>query len=203
MSDSGSVSEWLSSLKQGSEAAAQKIWERYYARLIHDANLRMGKRPRRAVDEEDVVQEAFASFFRAVEEGRFPQLRDRDDLWAVLFMLMQRRTNDHFREELAGKRGGGKVRGDSALSAVEQPQADVAGFEQLADRVVAPESVDDLINLLRDGFDTFQDDMFRAIAVSKLQGYGNQEIAALHGISLRAVERKLQLIRRMMLQQEE
>jgi DNA-directed RNA polymerase specialized sigma24 family protein len=117
-------------------------------------------------------------------------------------MLMQRRAGDHFREELAGKRGGGKVRGDSALSTPGQPQAGVTGFEQLPDRVVTPESVDDLIDLLRDGFDTFQDDMFRAIAVSKLQGYTNQEIAALHGLSLRAVERKLQLIRRMLEQEQ-
>ena len=198
MSDSGSVSIWLSGLKRGSGTAAQKIWERYYARLIRGAHMKMGQRPRRAVDEEDVVQEAFASFFRAVGQGRFPQLEDRDDLWEVLFMLLKRRANDHFREELAKRRGGGRVRGDSAVMTGQPSAAGAAGFDNVPDREVTPESVDELIDLLRNRFQTFEDDSLRAVAVDKLQGYANREIAERQRISLRAVERKLQLIRRLL-----
>jgi hypothetical protein len=42
---------------------------------------------RRAADEEDVVQDAFHSFFRGVSAGRFPQLNDRDNLWRLLVAI--------------------------------------------------------------------------------------------------------------------
>jgi ECF sigma factor len=35
-------------------------------------------------DEEDVVQNAFHSFFQGLARGRFPQLNDRDNLWRLL-----------------------------------------------------------------------------------------------------------------------
>src|SRR5262245_9951905 len=79
----GSVSLWLERLRAGDAAAAQPIWERYYERLVRLARRRLPTRIRSA-DEEDVAQSAFHSFFRAVEQGRFPALADRDNLWAVL-----------------------------------------------------------------------------------------------------------------------
>jgi len=39
------------------------------------------------------------------------------------------------------------------------------------------------------------DPMLRSVAVSKLEGYTNEEIGAMLGCSLRSVERKVRLIR--------
>ena len=39
-------------------------------------------------DEEDVVVNAFDSFFRAARDNRFERLQDRADLWRVLAMLV-------------------------------------------------------------------------------------------------------------------
>ncbi len=73
MSSPGSVSHWIAALKGGDPAAAQPLRERYYRRLVALARKKL-QSTRRAADEEDVVQNAFHSFFRAVaqdaERGR-------------------------------------------------------------------------------------------------------------------------------------
>ncbi len=50
-----SVSQWIDGLKAGDAAAAAKLWRRYYRRLVGLARKKLGDRPRRVADEEDVV----------------------------------------------------------------------------------------------------------------------------------------------------
>src|SRR5262245_12699286 len=45
-------------------------------------------------DEEDVALSAFDSFCRNAEEGRFPDLRDRDNLWKLLVTITVRKAID-------------------------------------------------------------------------------------------------------------
>src|SRR3954447_6495601 len=91
MDSPGSVTCWLDGLRLGDDAAAQWLWEGYFARLVGMARKKLrGRRPR-AADEEDVALSAFDSFCRGAEAGRFPRLNDRDDLWQVLVLLYRRR----------------------------------------------------------------------------------------------------------------
>src|SRR5436190_22795008 len=122
MSASGDVTHWLRRLRAGDRQAVQGLWERYYRAVIALARRRLGDLPRRAADEEDVALSAFDSFCRAAEQGRFPRLEDRDDLWQVLAMLTKRKAADLRQSERRQKRGGGLVRGGSGLD-------DVAGDE--------------------------------------------------------------------------
>src|SRR6187399_2610733 len=87
MSSHGSVSNWIAALKDGDSAAAQPLWERYYRQLVALARKKLKAGTRQAADEEDVVQNAFHSFFRALGQGRFPQLDDRDSLWRLLVVI--------------------------------------------------------------------------------------------------------------------
>ena len=46
----------------------------------------------RGTDEEDIVQNAFHSFFQGVANGRFlSQLDDRDNLWRLLVVITARK----------------------------------------------------------------------------------------------------------------
>src|SRR3954469_7065224 len=111
MSSQGSVTHWISLLKAGEHAAVQPLWERYFPRLVALARARLRGAPRRVADEEDVALSAFDSFCRHAEQGRFPQLLDRDDLWQVLVMLAARKAVELIRHECRLKRGGGEVQG--------------------------------------------------------------------------------------------
>ena len=188
------VSDWISSLKRGNPAATQKIWERYYQQLVQVANRRLRDLPQRAADKEDVAQEAFANFFRAIEQNRFPKLDDRNDLWHVLLAIVDRRAKDRMRHDFAAKRGSGDVKGESAVAAGSSE----FGIHEVEGRIPEPETVDGLIDLLRTNWRVFDDATLCQIAVDKLQGYENREISDRCQISLRGVERKLNLIRRLL-----
>lgn len=191
MTHDDSVTEWIGQYKQGDRAAVQRLWERYYGRLVAMARAKLGSN-RRVTDEEDAVQSAFASFCQGVEENRFPQLEDRDDLWQVLVMITARKASNLQRHERRQKRGGGNVVGESQL---DQGDDAARGLEQLVGEDPTPEFaaavVEDFDNLLN----RLKDDNLRLIAFWKFEGRTNPEIARLMNCSLSAVERKLRLIR--------
>ena len=107
MSSEGSVTCWVTALKGGDPAAAQAIWERYHRRLVGLARDKLRAARRRAADEEDVVQNAFHSFFKGVAAGRFPRLDDRDNLWRLLVVITARKALDQLAHEHSKRQGGG------------------------------------------------------------------------------------------------
>src|SRR5688572_81469 len=82
-----SITRWLNELRDGDTKAAQPLWETYFRRLVQLANRRLHRAPRRAADEEDVALSAFKSFCMGVQQGKFPRLADRDDLWPLLVAI--------------------------------------------------------------------------------------------------------------------
>src|SRR6516164_11673974 len=115
MSSEGSVTRWVTALKEGDAAAAQPLWERYHRRLVALAREKLRTARRRAADEEDVVQSAFHSFFEGVARGRFPQLNDRDNLWRLLVVITARKALDQLAHERSKRQGGGTVGGESRI----------------------------------------------------------------------------------------
>lgn len=189
----GSVTYWIGQLKRGDARAAQALWERYFQKLVRLAQQKLQGAPRRAADEEDAALLAFDSFCRGVEQGRFPQLADRDNLWDLLVIITARKAIDQRQYERRLKRGGGQVRGESALDQA----AEGAGLQQIEspepDPAFAAELAEECARLL----DRLDDAQLRTIAVRKMEGYTNSEIAAELGCALATVERRLQLIRRL------
>jgi DNA-directed RNA polymerase specialized sigma24 family protein len=188
-----SVTELLQQLQAGDSIAASRIWQRYITRLVIRARQRLKGTPRRAFDEDDVAITAFDAFLRGVADGRFKQLDNREDLWQVLVMLVGRQAIAFMRQELAEKRGTGKTRGESAFDDMDRAGSTPPGLDQFVDP--DPAAVDQFTQSVRELLEVLSDDLLRQIAIAKLEGYSNQEIAQRLGISLRGVERKLQLIR--------
>src|SRR5439155_10539972 len=139
MSSEGSVTRWVSALKCGDAAAAQPLWERYHRRLVGLARDKLRAARRRAADEEDVVQNAFHSFFQGVARGRFPQLNDRDNLWRLLVVITARKAVDQLAHEHALRQGGGTVQGESRMSAGGLAGWDAAAIEQVVGDEPTPE----------------------------------------------------------------
>src|SRR5271166_2747809 len=133
MESPGSVTLWIDQLKAGAREAAQPLWDRYFHQLVQRIRRRLAAGSPRGADEEDVALSAFKSFYRAAENGRFPQLNDRDDLWQLLLVLTDRKTCDLMQLERRQRRGRGRVADEAALgqgdSTVDQPLAALAGQE--------------------------------------------------------------------------
>ena len=196
MSEHRSVTAWIAGLKSGDSAAAGEIWMRYVDRLVRLARAKLGSSPRRVADEEDVALSAFNDFLQGIEDGRFARLDDRDDLWQVLVMLTERKAIAQRRREQAQKRGGGQVRGESVFAAADAGDSQRPGLAQWADEEPTPAFAVQMTEEMRRALESLGDDVQREVALGKLAGYNNRELAERLGISLRAVERKLSIIRR-------
>ena len=206
-SSPSSVTQWLERVQNGrDDDAAQRLWQRYWRQLAAIAKRRLrelGARCR-AEDEADAVQEAFAAFFRRIEEGAYPDCRDRNDLWCLLVKIADSKARQLARGERRQKRGKGNVRGDSAV--IGSSSARGNAFDRLADvsrplRVLemtldepSEAFVDQLLDTVTDCYGAL-DQMERQVIRGRLQGYTNGEIAAQIGCVTRTVERKLKVIR--------
>jgi DNA-directed RNA polymerase specialized sigma24 family protein len=192
MSSHRPVTELVAQLRAGNPEAAQPLWEQYYPRLVGLARKKLRGTPRRAADEQDVALSAFDSFCRGAAQGRFPQLKDRDGLWALLVLITVRKAADLIKYNRRERRGGGQVRGDSAFAGRdgEGALAEVEAGDPTPD--VAAQLAEEFRALL----DRLGSDELRAIAVGKLEGYTNAEVAARLGCAPVSVERRLRLIRK-------
>jgi DNA-directed RNA polymerase specialized sigma24 family protein len=195
MSSAGSVTTWVEQLRAGDRAGAQRLWERYFPRLVGLARKKLQGLPRRAADEEDVALSAFDSFCRGVEQGRLPRLEDRDDLWALLVVITARKAIDLRQRETAQKRGGGQVAGESVLDGLLGDEEGGAGMGQVVGAEPTPELAAQVAEEFQRLLARLPTDELRAVAVMKLESHTNAEIAARLGCAEVTVERRLGLIR--------
>ncbi|HLJ93538.1 MAG TPA: ECF-type sigma factor [Gemmataceae bacterium] len=195
MLSKGSVSQWLDQLQAGDSAAAQNLWDRYFQRLAGLALKKFKDLPRRVVDEEDVALSVFDSFCRGAQKGQFPALFDRDNLWALLVVLTSRKVLNVRRDERRLKRGGGLVRGESALIGPRGGQEAEEGLNAVLAREPTPEFAAQMAEECRRLLNSLADVELRSIALWKMEGDTTEQIAAKLQRSPRTIERKLQLIR--------
>jgi DNA-directed RNA polymerase specialized sigma24 family protein len=197
MTSDGSVTVWIGELKEGDHAAAQALWERYFRKLVRLARARFRDTARRVLDEEDAALSAFDSFCRGAAEGRFPQLRDRDNLWPLLVVITARKVIDARKHATRQKRGGGKVRGESAwLNAVDGSDRD-GGINLVIGDEPTPAFAAEVAERTQSLLAALGSEELCSVAVWKMEGYSNAEIADKLGCVERTVERKLDVIRKL------
>jgi len=188
------VTQWLGQLAQGDELAIQRIWSRYYEQLVRLARKKLGDASRRMADEEDVVLSAFDSFCRGAAAGRFPRLDDRHDLWKLLVTITARKAVAQLRRAHRQKRGSGAVRGESVF---QGPDDSIrrAGIDNVLGSEPTPELAAMVSEQCERLLECLDDAALRKVALAKLEGFANEEIAEQLECSPRTVERRLAQIR--------
>jgi len=196
--DPGSISRWIGDLKAGDLAAAQPLWERYFARLVElaHAKLRATRRPGAVEDEEDAALSAFNSFCAGAARGSFPLLSDRDDLWRLLVVITARKACAQIQRRTRQKRGGGQhILDETALAGM-----DADAYGQGLDLVIGSEPTPEFAAMVAEEYrrllDALGDDTLRQVALDRMEGYTTDEIADRLGCARRTVARRLDLIRK-------
>lgn len=193
--DETDVTRWIVQLKAGDSLAAQKLWEAYFAKVVQLARRRLLDSPRRAADEEDLALSAFKSFCLGAEQGRFPELVDRDGLWSLLVAITAHKAVDVLRREGSQKRGGGAtVRGQSDGLSGE--------LGEIIGREPTPEFAAQVAEQCEQLLERLADPELCQIAILKMQGYSVEEIGQRLDCASRTVKRKLQRIRTIWLDSE-
>jgi DNA-directed RNA polymerase specialized sigma24 family protein len=171
------VTIWIHQIKGGERSPIAQLFGRYFQRLVLLARARLKKLPGLAAYDEDVALSAFKSLCLGVERGCFPQLNDRDDLWRLLATITVRKAIDLQRRQHCRPRGSDD------------------GIEELLCREPTPELAEEMAEEYRRLLDRLDDECLRTIALLKVEGLSNEEIAGRLACGLRSVERKLHRIR--------
>ena len=195
MCSDDSVMHWFEQIREGDSAAAQAIWERYFPELVRLAREKLRGTPCRMADEEDIAVSVMESFFRAAQEGRFPDLADRHDLWRLLLQMTARKVVDLKRHDSRKRRGGGRVRGESVFCSADSADEQARLAEAIGD-VPTPEFAAMMAEQCQRLLERLANPRLEAIAVAKMEGYTSEEIAERSGCSVRTIERGLCRIRK-------
>lgn len=167
--------------------ATRQVVERFFPRLAGLARKTLSGGPQAMADADDAVQSALTSFHCRIQQGQFAENLDRNDLWNVLATMTVRKALGQLRRQRALKRGGGKLLDEAALSNGRGEAV------PLAETVMQAPSSDfdlhcaELLGMLAEEL--------KPIALLRLLGYHNREIAQRLGCTERRIERKLALIR--------
>jgi DNA-directed RNA polymerase specialized sigma24 family protein len=180
MDQEQSVTQLIRRVVQGEQGMVQEeLVQRFLERLTALARTRL-RSVRGYEDEADVALSAMNSFLVRAPKQDLGPLGDRHALWSLLAAITIRKSITVRRRMFAQKR-------------------DVRRSRSLQDLLVEPPTHQFLDSVFEEGnrlLDSLQDPILRQIALLRLEGYSNEEVAARIGRSIKTVERKLQLIRR-------
>jgi RNA polymerase sigma-70 factor (ECF subfamily) len=193
-----SVTQQLSRLRSEDprirDEAAAFIWGRYCQVLLDLVCQKLNRRLQRRIGAEDIVQRAFKSFFFRQQRGDY-RLADRDDLLRLLVRMALNKTRGMAVREGRQRRD---YRRDQTTMGTDASSGEGDGWllEQLVERAPMPDEAAALADEVERRLAQLPEDL-RHIALLKLEGYTNAEIAVLPArrCSVRTVERKLRLIR--------
>lgn len=180
------------------DKAAEELWKRCFPVLVVKAKEHLDKKIRRRVDEEALAAHVLASLCLALQAGRY-ELEDRDDLWKLLLTITFNKARSQAQFEIRERRD---IRREEEAGAGNEAGSEQGVLADLANAEPTPEeamllteNLERLLNAL--------DDELRQIAAWKLEGYTNAQIAgpSMLDCSERKVERKLQRIRQVWLEQ--
>ncbi|TWT86736.1 RNA polymerase sigma factor [Pseudobythopirellula maris] len=177
----GSVTAWIDGLREGESLAERALWDRYFASLVAMAGSRLDRLTAEA-DGEDIALSALNSVMGALRNGRLPELADRTGLWPLLVTLTQRKSIDQRKRLLANKRS----------AWMTEPLGE---FRAIVSKEPSPEFAAVLSDELERLLTLTDDPKLKAIALKKLEGYTNEEIAQQLSMSVRTVIRKLNRVR--------
>ena len=130
---------------------------------------------------------AFDSVYRRAERGLYERLDDRDNLWSLLFVVTYRKAIDYSRREGRRAEGVGRLSSLSDLDEDRLAQA-VGPGPTPAQAAEVAEECRRLLHLL-------EDPTLIRVAIWRMEGYSNREIAGRLGVIEQTIERKLRRIR--------
>lgn len=177
-----SVTGWFHALQTGDEAAAERLWDRYFHKIVGLARAQLAIDA--TYDEEDLAVSVFDAMVKLAKEDRYADLASRDELWGLLIVIARRKMVNRARYRSRQRRGG-SLKSDPLVD----PDHLVSNDPDPELSAIVEDECQHLLNLL-------DDDDLRMIALLKLEGKTGSEIARQLDVSERTIKRRSVLIRK-------
>jgi RNA polymerase sigma factor (sigma-70 family) len=175
---SQSITRLIRAVQDGSSSAVRPLLAAYFDRLVQLASKRLKNLPGLGGYDEDLALRSFHSVYqRLLDPARPLDLTGRDDLWRLLATRTISRAIDLIRRHRPGE-----VPGDQDVT-------------QLLSREPTPEEAAEVADECRRLLHSLNEPELRQIALWKVEGYTNEEIAARLDCVPRTIERKVSRIR--------
>jgi len=173
--------ELIDRLSRGEPEAIRWLWGQANERLLPYVRSKVKSIGDRALDAEDVLIAVFSRLCSSLQKNAFANLQAMDDLWTVLMVLTKRQLATEARRQTATKRGGRMTRRSWSAAHDTHRASATATFvyRDTLSQAIADLGVDEL----------------REVALLRIEGHDNSEIAARLNVSLRTVERRISIIR--------
>ena len=199
MNSMGSVTMCIQNLhspdSRERDRAAQVIWERFSPRLQGLVRRHLDNRIRRREDEQDVLQSVYASFCLGQFEGQATPA-SREELWKLLVRITMCKVVNTAHRHLAARRDVRRERTEPRHSDQSGSQFPRWMLEHVdrsrpsqEEKVIILDEIERLLASLSPNL--------RTIVLWKLDGFTSAEIAAKIGRTVRSVELKMQIIRKL------
>lgn len=195
MADTDPVSLWIEGLRQADDVAAHGVWNHFAGRLSELARRRISPSTKRVYDQEDAVQSMFLSVCLGLEEGRFPDLKDREGLWRLMLVITSQKISNRHRFDRQQRRDIRRTASESVFC----PGADVDAFADnglMLSREPTPEFAAEFLETCETLFHGLADPLLEQVVTLRLEGFSNTEISERMDCSRRTVQRRLEIIRR-------
>jgi RNA polymerase sigma factor (sigma-70 family) len=173
------------------ERAALMIWQRYFRDLLELARNNLNQRIRTREDEEDVLQSMYKSFCLRQQRGEF-DLSGRDALWNLLVTITLRKARNTAKKHGRDRRD---VARQQTIVGDDEAESARWALEQMEASDPSPAEAGVLNEALERRLEALGDSELRRIALLRLEGYTNREIAGLDDCTERSIERRLERIR--------
>ncbi len=167
------------------DQSAEVIWNRYFERLLRFATSQMRGMSKATRDEEDITLSVLKSVCLSLRDGR-GSIRDDEGLWPLLVVICKHKIANQYAYQNRAKRDTSKSKSIDAESGLA---------EELHSKEIQPEMLVEFNERLEQLFSILEKVPLKKIALAKVQGFTNEEIALEMKCSLSTVERKLRTIR--------
>ena len=196
--DAGSITHRIGGLKGGDPEVMDRLWARDFERLAALARKRLQASRRASLGaDEDIALSALNSLWVRASGGRLPELSGRDELWRLLVVITARKAASRVIHGGRQERGGGRVVGEEVLGRLGDSSASADALAQFAGSEPSPDFVAMVAEETARRLADLPDPTLRQVAVLRMEGPTNHEIARELGCVVRTVERKLDVLRRL------
>ena len=185
----GSVTRNFHALMNGDRDALHWLWNRYYNQLVRMASAQLSGVIDRVSDAEDLASTTLYELHDGVDRGRFETVRNRNELWRLLVSISRNQARMTARRSMTQKRDASRL-----FDWLGEP-ADGAQVEGRDPGPAEAALVADQCRVLLSVLDEADPSgALRRVAIHRLEGFSNSEIAKSLGCARKTVAVRLALI---------